>query len=78
MPAYLPSIRSYLINTNVQLGATYKVSQASTNGFSNGYKVAASFINAQPEEVRQGLNLHSASFSHALSFHTPRCKRSLT
>lgn len=45
------SIRSYLLSTNVQLGATYKVSQASTNAYANAYKVAAGFINAQPDEV---------------------------
>ncbi|KAJ5764633.1 hypothetical protein N7533_003314 [Penicillium manginii] len=59
------SIRSYLINTNVQLGATYKISQASTAGFSNGYKSAASFINAQPEEINLGVSttqlLHNLS-----------------
>ncbi|KAJ5973211.1 hypothetical protein N7481_010421 [Penicillium waksmanii] len=59
------SIRSYLINTNVQLGATYKTSQASTAGFSNGYKSAASFINAQPEEINLGVSttqlLHNLS-----------------
>ncbi|KAJ5110232.1 Pyridoxal phosphate-dependent transferase major region subdomain 2 [Penicillium argentinense] len=59
------SICSYMINTNVQLGATYKVSQASTEGFSNGYKAAASFINAQPEEINIGVSttqlLHNLS-----------------
>lgn len=47
----LRSIRSYLLSTNVQLGATYKVAQASTNAYANAYKVAAGFINAQPDEV---------------------------
>ncbi|OQE17883.1 hypothetical protein PENSTE_c019G09334 [Penicillium steckii] len=59
------AIRSYLINTNVQLGATYKISQASTTGFSNGYRSAASFINAQPEEINLGVSttqlLHNLS-----------------
>lgn len=45
------SIHSYLLNTNVQLGATYKISQRSTAAYDNGYKAAAGFINAQPEEV---------------------------
>ncbi|KAJ6087963.1 hypothetical protein N7467_006877 [Penicillium canescens] len=45
------SIRSYLLNTNVQLGATYGVSKSSTNAYSNAYKVAAGFINAATEEL---------------------------
>jgi selenocysteine lyase/cysteine desulfurase len=45
------SIHSYLLNTNVQLGATYKTSQISTAAYENGYKAAAGFINAQPGEV---------------------------
>lgn len=48
---HVHSIRNYLLNTNVQLGATYKVSQASTAAYSEAYKVAAGFINARPEEV---------------------------
>jgi selenocysteine lyase/cysteine desulfurase len=48
---HVDSIRNYLLNTNVQLGATYKVSQASTAAYSEAYKVAAGFINARPEEV---------------------------
>jgi selenocysteine lyase/cysteine desulfurase len=45
------SIRSYLLNTNVQLGATYKTSQVSTAGYTEAYKAAAGFINATPDEV---------------------------
>lgn len=48
---WLSSITSYLTNTNVQLGATYKTSKLSTAGFANGYEAAAKFINAKPEEV---------------------------
>lgn len=51
-------IRSYLLNTNVQLGATYKTSQASTAAYTNAYKVAAGFINAQPEEVAPDLQYY--------------------
>lgn len=49
--ANVHSIRAYLLNTNVQLGATYKISQASTSAYAEAYKVAAHFINAQSEEV---------------------------
>lgn len=49
--ANVHSIHAYLLNTNVQLGATYKISQASTSAYAEAYKVAAHFINAQSEEV---------------------------
>ncbi|KAJ5860110.1 uncharacterized protein N7529_007420 [Penicillium soppii] len=59
------SIRSYLLNTNVQLGATYKTSQTSTNAYSNAYNVAAGFINATSEEISIGVSttqlLHNLS-----------------
>ncbi|OQD99721.1 hypothetical protein PENVUL_c062G06457 [Penicillium vulpinum] len=59
------SIRSYLLNTNVQLGATYQVSQISTNAYDNAYKVAAGFTNAAPEEISIGISttqlLHNLS-----------------
>lgn len=44
-------IRSYLLNVNVQLGATYNVSKSATDTFGEGYKAAAKFINASAEEV---------------------------
>lgn len=47
------------MNTNVQLGATYKVSQASTTAYTEAYKVAAGFINARPEEVIYTLSWQS-------------------
>ncbi|KAJ5895741.1 uncharacterized protein N7473_005140 [Penicillium subrubescens] len=59
------SIHSYLLNTNVQLGATYKTSQISTAAYENGYKAAAGFINAQPGEISIGVSttqlLHNLS-----------------
>lgn len=56
-----------MLNTNVQLGATYKTSQVSTNAYTAAYKVAAGFINAQPEEVsRIDRTLHCS----ATSLHT--------
>ncbi|KAJ5772491.1 Pyridoxal phosphate-dependent transferase major region subdomain 2 [Penicillium odoratum] len=66
------SIRSYLLNSNVQLGATYPVSRESTSGYTKGQKAAASFINAQPEEISIGVSttqlLHN--LSTALQFQT--------
>ncbi|KAJ5325914.1 Pyridoxal phosphate-dependent transferase major region subdomain 2 [Penicillium brevicompactum] len=59
------SIRSYLLNTNVQLGASYQVSKASTDAYANAYKVAAGFIHATPEEISIGVSttqlLHNLS-----------------
>ncbi|KAJ9485995.1 hypothetical protein VN97_g7348 [Penicillium thymicola] len=59
------SIRYYLLNTNVQLGASYKVSQTSTNAYDNAYKVAAGFTNAAPDEISIGISttqlLHNLS-----------------
>ncbi|KAJ6113248.1 hypothetical protein N7523_006565 [Penicillium sp. IBT 18751x] len=59
------SIRSYLLNTNVQLGATYKISQTATSAYTGAYKVAARFINAEPEEISIGVSttqlLHNLS-----------------
>ncbi|KAJ5249232.1 Pyridoxal phosphate-dependent transferase major region subdomain 2 [Penicillium chermesinum] len=59
------SIRSYLLNTNVQLGATYPISKASTSAYMKGYEAGAKFINAEPEEISIGVSttqlLHNLS-----------------
>ncbi|KAJ5742799.1 uncharacterized protein N7511_011200 [Penicillium nucicola] len=59
------SIHAYLLNTNVQLGATYGVSKASTAAYSDAYQVAAEFINAATEEISIGVSttqlLHNIS-----------------
>ncbi|KAF7592105.1 hypothetical protein BBP40_000710 [Aspergillus hancockii] len=61
----IESITSYLKNTNVQLGATYKTSKLSTAAFASGYEAAAKFINAKPEEICLGVSttqlLHNLS-----------------
>lgn len=44
-------ITDYLTNTNVQLGASYETSKKSTSLFNEGYKAAAKYINATPEEI---------------------------
>lgn len=41
----------YLSGTNVQLGATYKTSQASTKLYNDAYASAATFANAKPNEI---------------------------
>ncbi|PWY83539.1 PLP-dependent transferase [Aspergillus heteromorphus CBS 117.55] len=61
----IESIVSYLSNTNVQLGATYKTSKLSTAAYGHGYEAAAKFINASPDEICLGVSttqlLHNLS-----------------
>ncbi|KAJ9645630.1 hypothetical protein H2204_001211 [Knufia peltigerae] len=47
----IDSISTYLSSTNVQLGASYPVSQTSTSKFNQGYLAGAKYINASPNEV---------------------------
>ncbi|KAM0391885.1 hypothetical protein ACHAQC_006685 [Fusarium culmorum] len=47
----LNPITEYLIETNVQLGASYKTSTQSTAIFDNAYKAAAKYINAGIDEI---------------------------
>lgn len=48
------SISDYLINTNVQLGASYNTSKVSTAIFDDAYKTAAQYVNAHADEVVLG------------------------
>jgi selenocysteine lyase/cysteine desulfurase len=47
----IDSMTTYLRSTNVQLGASYPVSQASTTKFSAGHDAGAKYINARPDQV---------------------------
>lgn len=47
----IDSINTYLKTTNVQLGASYPVSQQSTSKFTGGHEAGAQYINASPEQV---------------------------
>jgi cysteine desulfurase family protein (TIGR01976 family) len=47
----IDSITAYLTINNVQLGASYPVSQVSTSLFSKGHETGAKYINASPDEV---------------------------
>ncbi|KAI1609623.1 cysteine desulfurase [Exophiala viscosa] len=47
----IDAISTYLSKTNVQLGASYPVSQASTAKFNDGHIAGAKYINASPKEV---------------------------
>jgi selenocysteine lyase/cysteine desulfurase len=50
----LYSISTYLSTSNVQLGASYPIGQASTRLVDEGCKAVAKYINASPEEVVLG------------------------
>lgn len=50
----IDSIRDYLLQNNVQLGASYPVGQKSTAKYKDGYEAGASFINANPDEIVYG------------------------
>ena len=47
----IDSISTYLSSNNVQLGASYPISQKSTTLFSAGHEAGAKYINAKPNEV---------------------------
>lgn len=44
-------IRDHLINSNVQLGATYEVGKQATSRYEEGYQAAAKYINASRDEI---------------------------
>lgn len=48
---YLHSVSTYLSSTNVQLGASYPIAQASTNLVAVGEAAVAKYVNAQPDEL---------------------------
>ncbi|KAF4548466.1 Cysteine desulfurase-like protein 1 [Elsinoe fawcettii] len=71
------AVSKYLLNTNVQLGASYPIGQLSTSSYSTGYRLAASYINAQPNEIVFGpsttqlfRNLSQSLYNHV----TPDCE----
>jgi cysteine desulfurase family protein (TIGR01976 family) len=51
LKSVIDSITTYLTTNNVQLGASYPVSQKSTTLFSAGHEAGAKYINAGPDEV---------------------------
>ncbi|KAL8846476.1 MAG: hypothetical protein Q9221_008442 [Calogaya cf. arnoldii] len=50
-PLYAEPIRTYLEETNVQLGASYNIGQKATQKYSEGLQAAADFINADVSEI---------------------------
>ncbi|KAF1815540.1 PLP-dependent transferase [Eremomyces bilateralis CBS 781.70] len=47
----IDSISKYLSSSNVQMGSTYAIGQESTKRYTDGYRAAASFINADVDEI---------------------------
>ncbi|KAL8628700.1 hypothetical protein Q9189_005601 [Teloschistes chrysophthalmus] len=45
------SIRTYLEETNVQLGASYNIGQKATEKYNQGFQAAADFLNAGVDEI---------------------------
>ncbi|KLU87363.1 cysteine desulfurase [Magnaporthiopsis poae ATCC 64411] len=66
----IDSIRDYLTNTNVQLGASYATGVKSTTKYSEGYEAAAKYINASTEEIVLGSSTTQLfrNVSYALKF----------
>ncbi|KAK3363050.1 pyridoxal phosphate-dependent transferase [Lasiosphaeria hispida] len=64
------SIRDYLLNTNVQLGASYVTSKKSTQRYEEGYGAAAKYIGASDSEIVQGPSTTQLfrNISYALDF----------
>ena len=54
-------ISKYLSSTNVQLGASYSIGQASTKLFNDGVAAVARYINASPEEVVLGPSTYAST-----------------
>ncbi|KAI8156881.1 Cysteine desulfurase-like protein ustD [Colletotrichum sp. SAR 10_86] len=66
----IDSIRDYLSQTNVQLGASYKVGQRSTALYGDGYQAGAKYISASPDEIVFGASTTQLfrNLSHTFSF----------
>ncbi|KAK0730783.1 pyridoxal phosphate-dependent transferase [Lasiosphaeris hirsuta] len=64
------SIRDYLLNTNVQLGASYFTSKRSTERYGAGYAAAAKYIGASDSEIVLGPSTTQLfrNISYALDF----------
>ncbi|KAK1638224.1 aminotransferase class-V [Colletotrichum phormii] len=66
----IESIRDYLTQSNVQLGASYKVGQKATASYGEGYQAGAKYINASPDEIVFGASTTQLfrNLSHTLTF----------
>lgn len=50
----IEEIRNYLLNNNVQLGASYAVGQKSTGRYEAAFKAGAEYVNANVDEITYG------------------------
>ncbi|KXH34090.1 aminotransferase class-V [Colletotrichum salicis] len=66
----IESIRDYLTQSNVQLGASYKVGQKATASYGEGYQAGAKYINASPDEIVFGASTTQLfrNLSHTFTF----------
>ncbi|KXJ95499.1 aminotransferase class-V [Microdochium bolleyi] len=66
----IDSVRDYLTATNVQLGATYNVSELSTKSYAEGFRAGAAYINASEDEINFGSSTTQLfrNLSYALEF----------
>ncbi|KAI4156299.1 MAG: hypothetical protein LQ340_000389 [Diploschistes diacapsis] len=66
----ITAIQNYLSKTNVQLGASYSISQKSTGLYEKGYQAAAKYINASRDDIVLGGSTTQLfrNLSYALSF----------
>ncbi|KAL8689353.1 MAG: hypothetical protein Q9218_004956, partial [Villophora microphyllina] len=67
------SIRTYLEETNVQLGASYNIGQKATDKYNEGFKAAAEFLNAGVDEIVVGPSTTQlfANLSQSLALSLP-------
>ncbi|KAK3337083.1 pyridoxal phosphate-dependent transferase [Cercophora scortea] len=63
-------VKDYLLNTNVQLGATYSTGKEATRCYAEGYAAAAKYINASRDEIVLGSSTTQLfrNVSYALDF----------
>lgn len=54
LDASIEEIRNYLLNNNVQLGASYAVGQKSTGRYEAAFKAGAEYVNANVDEITYG------------------------
>ncbi|KAJ1331320.1 aminotransferase class V-fold PLP-dependent enzyme [Microdochium nivale] len=66
----IDSVRDYLATTNVQLGATYNVSELSTKAYAEAFRAGAKHINAHEDEISFGSSTTQLfrNLSYALEF----------
>ncbi|KAK7437979.1 hypothetical protein CaCOL14_011378 [Colletotrichum acutatum] len=66
----IESIRDYLTQSNVQLGASYKVGQKATASYGEGYQAGAKYINASSDEIVFGASTTQLfrNLSHTFTF----------